>query len=89
MSKDMNHNVSHDINRFIGRVRRWIFLNDLLQALMIAIPAGIGAAAIMEFAAFLTPWYTVHYYAGAAVLLGILTAIAWTIWHYPSKEKDK
>lgn len=73
--------------RYINRLRRWIFLRKLIDWLFVCVPAGVFAAGICELAAYFVPWYSVHYWAAALVLLGVIAAFIISLVKYPSGKE--
>lgn len=75
------------IEKFVARLRLWIFGQRLVHGLLWCLPVGLFVGAALEMVSFFVPWYQVHYWAAGAVGLGVLVAVAWALWRYPSAHE--
>lgn len=60
----------------IKACRRRLNLADFLKKAVFALSVGAGAGILFEIVAFVTPLYYAHLYAGIALLIALLTALA-------------
>ena len=79
--------MDQQIKKFVNRLRLWIFVKQLVHALLWCMPAGLFLGAVLETVSCFVPWYDVHYWAAGAAAAGAAAAVIWALWRYPSAHK--
>lgn len=79
--------MDHQIKKFVGRLRLWLFGRELAHDLLWCVPAGVLLGAVLEIVSFFIPWYSVHYWAAGAVAAGAAAAVILAVCRRPSERR--